>query len=109
MTSPPREIVLKVSASTTPSRLAGAIVKNIDEGYRVFARAYGSAASSRLPLALHWAQVYTNDEHDTLLSTWHVNPIKKDDGGTVFEYVVECFKASRLQGDCPVHNPVPRG
>lgn len=41
----PDEIVLKVGVSTEPAAFAGAIYKNIEEGKRVSARAFGASAN----------------------------------------------------------------
>jgi stage V sporulation protein SpoVS len=52
------EILLKVAANTPTPKLAGAIVKNMQEGKRVLARAYGTQALYALCKGAAMANAY---------------------------------------------------
>lgn len=62
------KIILKVAAQTSPPKLAGAIVKNLEEGKQVYARAYGSQALYQLDKAADLANRYVEGKDEVLVT-----------------------------------------
>jgi stage V sporulation protein SpoVS len=93
------EIVLKVGVTTDPAKVAGAIYKNIEEGRRVSARAFGASANYVMSKGIAIAHQFFESHGKTLycqLST-RKEPTRPDGGVddrdirsfTVTFYVIE--------------------
>lgn len=89
-------IVLKVAADTRIPGLAGAMVKNLDEGKTVYARAYGSQALYQMTKAVAMANVYMDgqDEIWALIDTRFLEALNQD---SIREFTFLLQKRSALR------------
>lgn len=102
----PDDLVLKVSVTTDPTRFAGALFKNIEEGKRVSARAFGMNANYTMTKGIAIAQDFFRQHGQELLcqlSTRKENNIQREDGSehdirsfTVHFYVLDGKNAAAV-------------
>ena len=77
------ELILKVGVATDPAAFAGAIYKNIKEGKRVSARAFGASANYTMCKGIAIAQDFFRQHGEELfcqISTRREINVRKDDG-----------------------------
>lgn len=96
MTDDDNSIVLKVAAQTRVPGLAGAMVKNLDEGKTVYARAYGVQALYQMSKAVAMANVYLDGE-DHIYSLIHTQVLNAPNQDSIREFTFLLVKQSTLQ------------